>query len=159
LLRLAGWWGHNKEARFKMEKGFSPILGAEGWQLSNAPILSMAACKASMEIFDEAGMDEIVKKRDVLTGYLEFLIDELNAKSGKYSLEIITPRNKIQRGAQLSLLAHGGNPKDFFKKLSDGGVIADWREPNVIRVAPAPLYNSYEDVWRMAFVINQLMNE
>ena len=156
LPRLAGWWGHNKEVRFKMEKGFVPMQGAEGWQLSNAPVLSMAACKASLDIFDEVSMEALAIKRDALTGYLEFLIDEFNAKKLKYSLEIITPRDKKQRGAQLSLLAHGGDAKAFFKQLTESGVIADWREPNVIRVAPAPLYNSFEDVWGMVQVFEQI---
>jgi kynureninase len=156
LPRLAGWWGHDKVARFKMEKGFVPMKGAEGWQLSNAPVLSMAACKASLDIFEEAGMSALASKRDALTGYLEFLIDELNAKKGKYQLEIITPRDKKQRGAQLSLLAHGGNAKAYFNSLTEGGVISDWREPNVIRVAPAPLYNSFEDVWRMVKVMEAI---
>lgn len=156
LPRFAGWWGHTKEVRFKMEKGFVPIVGAEGWQLSNAPILSMAACKASLDIFDEVGMEALAKKRDLLTGYLEFLLDELNAKKGNYQLEIITPRNKKQRGAQLSILAHGGDARAYFNQLTKKGVISDWREPNVIRVAPAPLYNSFEDVWRMVDFMRQL---
>ena len=156
LPRLAGWWGHNKEVRFKMEKGFVPMKGAEGWQLSNAPVLSMAACKASLDIFDEVGMEALATKRDALTGYLEFLIDELNSRQGKYQLEIITPRDKKQRGAQLSLLAHGGDAKSFFNRLTKEGVIADWREPNVIRVAPAPLYNSFEDVYRLVEVMGKI---
>ncbi len=158
LPRLAGWWGHNKEARFKMEKGFVPMKGAEGWQLSNAPVLSMAACKASLDIFDEVGMEALAAKRDILTGFLEFLIEELNQSKGKYQLEIITPRDKNQRAAQLSILAHGGDPRDFFNQLTQMGVISDWREPNVIRVAPAPLYNSFEDVWQMVQVMRQLNN-
>jgi kynureninase len=156
LPRLAGWWGHNKEVRFKMEKGFVPMKGAEGWQLSNAPVLSMAACKASLDIFDEVGMEALAAKRDALTGYLEFLIDELNFKKGKYQLEIITPRDKKQRGAQLSLLAHGGDARAYFNQLTEKGVISDWREPNVIRVAPAPLYNSFEDVFQMVKVMEEL---
>ncbi len=156
LPRLAGWWGHNKEVRFKMEKGFVPMKGAEGWQLSNAPVLSMAACKASLDIFDEVGMEVLAAKRDLLTGYLEFLIDSLNSQKGKYQLEIITPRYKKQRGAQLSLLAHGGDARAYFNQLTEKGVISDWREPNVIRVAPAPLYNSFEDVWQMVKVMEEL---
>lgn len=158
LPRLAGWWGHNKEVRFKMEKGFVPMNGAEGWQLSNAPVLSMAACKASLDIFDEVSMEALATKRDKLTGFLEFLIEELNQSKGKYQLEIITPRDKNQRAAQLSILAHGGDPRDFFNQLTQMGVISDWREPNVIRVAPAPLYNSFEDVWQMVQVMRQLNN-
>ncbi len=156
LPRLAGWWGHKKEIRFKMDKHFEPMEGAEGWQLSNAPVLSMAACKASLDIFDEVGMPALVEKRDLLTGYLEFLIDDFNSRNGKFTLEIITPRDKTQRGAQLSLLAHGGDPRTFFNELTAAGVISDWREPNVIRVAPAPLYNSFQDVWEMVDTMNRM---
>lgn len=147
LLRNAGWWGHNKESRFKMEPGFDPLPGAEGWQLSNAPVLGMAAHLASLEIFDAAGMEAIGKKRDLLTAYLWFVTEEVSKiKSPNGVLEIITPSHPKQRGAQLSILltSHG---KDCFNRLTDLGVIADWREPNVIRVAPAPLYNRFEDVY------------
>ena len=139
LPRFAGWWGHDKESRFKMEKEFNAIPTAEGWQLSNAPVLSMAAYKASLDIFDEVGMKKLVEKSKQLTGYLDFIIKQLNAE-----LEIITP--KENRGCQLSIIAHGKG-KDLHNKLLQHGVIADWREPNVIRVAPVPLYNSFEDVF------------
>lgn len=147
LPRLAGWWGHNKESRFKMEPGFDPLPGAEGWQLSNAPVLGMAAHLASLEIFDAAGMEAIGRKRDLLTAYLWFVIDEVSKRISENGvLEIITPENPEKRGAQLSMLlaTHG---KECFNRLSASGVIADWREPNVIRVAPAPLYNRFEDVY------------
>lgn len=147
LPRFAGWWGHDKDARFKMEPGFKPMEGAEGWQLSNAPVLGMAAHLASLTIFDEVGMDAISKKRDDLTAYLEFVINEISATSDAVDFEIITPKDPAKRGAQLSILAHGQG-KALFDALSEKGVVADWREPNVIRIAPAPLYNSYEDVWR-----------
>lgn len=147
LPRFAGWWGHDKDARFKMEPGFKPMEGAEGWQLSNAPVLGMAAHLASLTIFDEVGMDAISKKRDDLTAYLEFVINETSATSDAVDFEIITPKDPAKRGAQLSILAHGQG-KALFDALSEKGVVADWREPNVIRIAPAPLYNSYEDVWR-----------
>lgn len=147
LPRFAGWWGHDKDARFKMEPGFKPMEGAEGWQLSNAPVLGMAAHLASLTIFDEVGMDAISKKRDDLTAYLEFVINETSATSDTVDFEIITPKDPAKRGAQLSILAHGQG-KALFDALSEKGVVADWREPNVIRIAPAPLYNSYEDVWR-----------
>ena len=147
LPRFAGWWGHDKDARFKMEPGFKPMEGAEGWQLSNAPVLGMAAHLASLTIFDEVGMDAISKKRDDLTAYLEFVINEVSATSDAVDFEIITPKDPAKRGAQLSILAHGQG-KALFDTLSEKGVVADWREPNVIRIAPAPLYNSYEDVWR-----------
>ena len=147
LPRFAGWWGHDKSVRFKMEKTFRPIPGAEGWQLSNAPVLGMAAHHAALAIFDEVGMTAISKKRDLLTGYLEFIIADISTNNTKVNFEIITPQNPAKRGAQLSILAHGQGKK-LFEALSAQGVVADWREPNVIRVAPAPLYNSFEDVYR-----------
>jgi len=146
LPRFAGWWGHDKDLRFKMEPGFQPMEGAEGWQLSNAPILGMAAHLASLTIFDEVGMKAISAKRNDLTAYLEFIIHAISSSSEKVNFEIITPTDKTKRGAQLSILAHGQG-KDLFDALSGSGVVADWREPNVIRIAPAPLYNSYEDVY------------
>ncbi len=147
LPRFAGWWGYDKDTRFKMESGFNPMRGAEGWQLSNAPILGMAAHLASLEIFDEAGMENIGEKRDLLTAYLEFVVNDISEKNkDKISFEIITPKNKNERGAQLSILLHGQG-KELFNKLTKHGVIADWREPNVIRIAPAPLYNSFVDCY------------
>jgi kynureninase len=147
LPRFAGWWGYNKESRFKMEPGFVPMPGAEGWQLSNAPILGMATHLASLEIFHEAGMDRIGGKRDMLTAFLEFIIQDVSERNKEHcTFEIITPSDKTKRGAQLSILVHGQG-KSLFDKLSDEGIIADWREPNVIRVAPAPLYNSFEDCY------------
>ena len=147
LPRFAGWWGHNKEARFLMEPGFQPMPGAEGWQLSNAPVLGMAAHLAAVDIFEEASMEVIGVKRDLMTAYLEFVIDSISERSKeKCTFELITPRDKKQRGAQLSIMALGQG-KALFDALSDLGVVADWREPNVIRVAPAPLYNSFEDCW------------
>jgi kynureninase len=147
LPRFAGWWGYNKESRFKMEPGFVPMPGAEGWQLSNAPVLGMAAHLASLEIFHEAGMDRIGGKRDLLTAFLEFIIQDVSDRNKeRCTFEIITPSDKTKRGAQLSILVHGQG-KDLFDKLSDEGVVADWREPNVIRIAPAPLYNSFEDCY------------
>lgn len=148
LPRFAGWWGYNKETRFQMQPGFVPMEGAEGWQLSNAPILGMAAHLASLDIFEEAGMDRIGEKRDEMTAYLEFVINDISIKnSDRVNFEIITPKEKEKRGAQLSILAHGQG-KSLFDALSKQGVIADWREPNVIRIAPAPLYNSFEDCYR-----------
>ncbi len=147
LPRFAGWWGYNKESRFKMEPGFVPMPGAEGWQLSNAPVLGMAAHLASLELFHEAGMERIGRKRDVLTAFLEFIIQDVSERNKEHcTFEIITPSDKTKRGAQLSILVHGQG-KSLFDKLSDEGIIADWREPNVIRVAPAPLYNSFEDCY------------
>lgn len=147
LPRFAGWWGYDKSTRFQMEPGFKPMEGAEGWQLSNAPVLSMAAHWASLEIYDEVGMERLNEKTVLLTGYLEFILDELTAKyKDQCRFEIITPREKTRRGAQLSILVHGKG-KALFDALSANGVVADWREPNVIRVAPVPLYNSFEDVY------------
>jgi len=147
LTRFAGWWGYDKSTRFMMEPGFVPMEGAEGWQLSNAPVLGMAAHWASLEIFDEVGMAKLREKSDQLTAYLEFILDELSAKYGENcSFEIITPREKHRRAAQLSILLHGKG-KEVFEAISEMGVVADWREPNVIRVAPVPLYNSFEDVY------------
>ncbi|MCR9171450.1 MAG: kynureninase [bacterium] len=148
LPRFAGWWGYDKETRFQMEPGFKPMYGAEGWQLSNAPVLGMAAHLASLDIFDEAGMDRIGAKRDVLTAYLEHVIDDISERNAdRCTFEIVTPRDITKRGAQLSILAHGQG-KALFDALTEQGVIADWREPNVIRIAPAPLYNSFEDCYR-----------
>lgn len=148
LPRFAGWWGYDKDTRFKMEPGFKPMFGAEGWQLSNAPILGMAAHLASLDIFDEAGMDRIGQKRDSMTAYLEFVIHDISERNReRCTFEIITPKDRNKRGAQLSILAHGQG-KALFDALSEQGVVADWREPNVIRVAPAPLYNSFEDCYR-----------
>lgn len=148
LPRFAGWWGHDKETRFQMKKGFAPMEGAEGWQLSNAPVLGMAAHLASLDIFDEVGIEALCTKRDQLTAYLEFIIDDISEKhKEKCTFEIITPRDKFRRGAQLSMLVHGGEARRLFDMLTEKGVIADWREPNVIRLAPVPLYNSFEDVY------------
>lgn len=159
LPRFAGWWGHNKEKRFLMEPGFNPIEGAEGWQLSNAPIIGMAAHLASLDLFEEAGMERIGKKRDQLTAYLEFLIRSVSEKeSATCKLELITPSDSRRRGSQLSLLLHGGG-KAVFDRLSAAGVIADWREPNVIRIAPAPLYNSYEDCYRFGLILAEAIRQ
>ena len=147
LPRFAGWWGHDKDVRFLMEPGFQPMQGAEGWQLSNAPVLGMAAHLASLDIFQEVGMKQLCEKRDALTAFLEFIIDSISEKHKNLcTFEIITPRDKTKRGAQLSMLVHGKG-KAIFDKLSEAGVVADWREPNVIRLAPVPLYNSFEDVY------------
>jgi kynureninase len=155
--RCAGWWGYDKSKRFKMEKGFEPILSAEGWQLSNAPVLSMAAHKASIQIFDEVGMDNLLEKSKKLTCYLEFVIEDINNLiTDPRKLEIITPKNTEWRGCQLSVVAHGRG-KDLFYSLLEEGVVADWREPNVIRMAPVPLYNSFEDIWNFGQILKKLI--
>ncbi len=156
LPRFAGWWGYNKKIRFKMEKGFEPILTAEGWQLSNAPILSMAAHKASLDIFEEAGMENLHEKRKQLTAYLHFVLNDINSRQQEKVLEIITPANDEERGCQVSMLMLKKGKK-IFDELTKQGVIADWREPNVIRIAPVPLYNSFEDVWRFGNIISSLI--
>ncbi|MBE0644468.1 MAG: kynureninase [Bacteroidetes bacterium] len=145
LPRFAGWWGHDKSSRFTMPPRFLPITGAEGWQLSNPSILPLAALRASLELFDQAGMDALRAKSELLTGYLEFLL----ARRGRSNWSIITPQDSAQRGCQLSLrVPHNG--RLLFDYLTAAHVICDWREPDVIRIAPVPLYNSFEDVWRFA---------
>lgn len=159
LPRFAGWWGHDKSTRFQMQPGFQPMEGAEGWQLSNAPVMGMAVHLASLDVFDEAGMGPLRAKSDLLTAYLEFIIDWVSEKNKtNCTLEIITPRDLKQRGAQLSMLIHGGG-KPIFDLLSEKGVIADWREPNVIRLAPVPLYNSFEDVYYFGKHLDEAIGE
>jgi kynureninase len=152
LPRFAGWWGYKKDTRFKMEKGFEAIPTAEGWQLSNAPILSMAVHKASLDIFDEAGMERLHAKRKLLSDYLLFILDDINSKLSQKILQVITPRNENEKGCQVSILMLK-NGKAVFDELTRQGVIADWREPDVIRVAPVPLYNSFEDIYRFGEMI------
>ncbi len=149
LPRFAGWWGQNKESRFRMGPEFDPIPTAEGWQLSNAPVLSMAALRASLEIFDQAGMTSLRNKSRLMTSYLEYLIQERNKTSEK-KVEIITPSEPEARGAQLSLRAGGTEGKKVFDQLLAAGIIADWRYPDVIRVAPTPLYNTFQEVYRFS---------
>jgi len=141
LPRFAGWWGNDKDARFRMEPQFQPIAGAEGWQLSNPSILSMAALCASMDIFDEVGMEKLRAKSERLTTYLEFLLEQ----KPQEGFSIITPRDPAQRGAQLSLRVTK-NGRAVCESLAHHGIICDWREPDIMRVAPVPLYNSFLDV-------------
>lgn len=143
-----GWWGQNKATRFQMGHNFQPIPTVESWQLSNPPILQLAALRASLDIFAEAGMPALREKSEKLTGYMEFLINEKNDGN----IEIVTPSDGFQRGCQLSLRAKS-NGKVLHEKLNSSGVICDWREPDVIRVAPVPLYNSYEDVWKFVQIL------
>ncbi|NRD53663.1 kynureninase [Corallococcus exiguus] len=143
LPRFEGWWGHNKATRFEMGPTFDPLPGAEGWQLSNPPIFQLAALRSSLELFDRATMAALRAKSDQLTGYLEFLLDRLPAGY----VTITTPRDLKQRGAQLSL-RFKGEPKRLLQRLSAAGIICDFREPDIIRAAPAPLYNTYLDVFR-----------
>lgn len=147
LPRFAGWWGHDKATRFRMGPHFQPIASAEGWQLSNPPILALAPILASLDIFHDAGMQRLRAKSERLTGYLEFLLRERLAQE----IEIITPAEPSRRGCQLSLRVTSASPiqgRQVFETLESNGVTCDWREPDVIRVAPAPLYNSFSDVWQ-----------
>jgi kynureninase len=143
LPRFAGWWGHDEKIRFQMGSDFHPMAGAEGWQLSNPPILALAALRASMEIFSEAGMQRLRTKSESLTGYMEFLLDR--HASPKFA--ITTPRERERRGAQLSIRIPNEGRK-LCDQLAAEGVIGDWREPDTFRVAAVPLYNSYQDVYR-----------
>ncbi len=152
LPRFAGWWNHNKETRFNMRQPFDVMKGAEGWQLSNPPILSMAAIKASLDMFDEVGMKALRNKSEKLTGYFEFLIHQMNSDS----IKIITPSNPKERGCQLSIQVKNAD-KSLHKKLTENNIITDWREPDVIRCAPVPLYNRFEDVFKMVAVLKSLL--
>lgn len=151
LPRLSGWWGHDKESRFRMEPGFRPIPGAEGWQLSNPPILSLAAIRASLDIFMEAGGMEPLREKSLrLTGYLEWLL----ARELGDAVEILTPADPRRRGCQLSLkVKSNASGRTVFEKLEAAGVTCDWREPDVIRVAPVPLYNRFEEVYSFVQIL------
>ncbi|MGB5944095.1 MAG: kynureninase [Leeuwenhoekiella sp.] len=151
--RFTGWWGHKMESRFNMRVGFDPIPGAEGWQLSNPPIMSMAPIRASLELFAEAKFKNIRAKSIKLTGYLEYLINEIKDDR----IHILTPTNPEERGCQLSIQVKHAD-RSLFDGFMASGIICDWREPDVIRVAPAPLYNSFEDVYEMAVRLRELLN-
>ncbi len=156
LPRLAGWWGYEKETRFQMKQGFHPIATAEGWQVSNAPVLSMAAHKAALDIFKEAGIEKIVEKGQLLSDFMLFILNEINKKQSEKMIEIITPLARKEKGCQVSMLMLKKG-KEIFKALSEQGVYADWREPNVIRIAPVPLYNSFEDVWNFGNIVTEIL--
>lgn len=152
LHRFAGWWGHNKERRFKMEPQFEPVIGADGWQISNLPILSLAPYLASLEMFAEVGMTKLIKKRNLLTAYLEFVLHEIDNEIDNTAFEIITPTQQSERACQLSVYLHGQG-RTLFEYLMKNGVVTDWREPNVIRLAPAPFYCSFEDMYAFGQVL------
>lgn len=156
LPRFAGWWGYDEATRFQMKKGFLPQAGADGWQLANAPILLMAAHRAALDIFDEAGLDNLRQKSIQLTGFLEFIIQSDPVL--KQSLTIITPATPAERGCQLSMLVREKG-KVIFDKISAAGVIGDWREPDVIRLSPVPLYNSFEDVYCCGQILSTTVRE
>jgi kynureninase len=152
---FAGWWGHDKAERFKMDRTFKPMPTAEAWQVSNAPVFSMAVHRVALEQFDRAGIANLRAKSEQLTAYLAFIIAEV-ARTTDTALEVITPHDLAQRGCQLSILAHG-HGKALFNRITERGVIADWREPNVIRVAPVPMYNSFEDVCRFGQILTECL--
>ncbi|ADF54075.1 kynureninase [Zunongwangia profunda] len=151
--RFEGWWGHNKDRRFLMEPEFQPEDGANAWQISNAPVLALAPYLASLQMFDEVGMDALIEKRNKIVAYLEFILHEID-KEVESSFEIITPSNQEERGTQLSVFLHGEG-KELFNYLMENGVIPDWREPNVIRLAPAPFYCSYEDMYEFGQILKR----
>ncbi|MDO6809544.1 kynureninase [Zobellia galactanivorans] len=149
--RLEGWWGTKKETRFLMKPEFEPMANADAWQLSNPPVLSLAPYLASLEMFEEVGMEALIEKRDRIVAYLEFVLHEIDKETDKATFEIITPKD---RGTQLSVFLHGQG-KSLFDYLMKNGVITDWREPNVIRLAPAPFYCSYEDMYRFGQILKK----
>ena len=151
LPRMEGWWGHSEGRRFLMEPDFQPMEGVDAWQLSNVPIISASLLRASLSIFDEVGMNTLRQKSLILTGYLEFLLNE----HCDQKLKIVTPSNPDQRGCQLSI-AFENDAKSIFDRLITSGVSCDWREPNIIRVAPVPMYNSFEEVYQFVQIINRL---
>ena len=151
LQRFAGWWGHDKKERFKMEREFKPMPTAEAWQVSNAPVLPMAVHRVALEQFDRAGMERLRAKSIQLTGYLRWLIEGISAANGSI-FNIITPSDPANNGAQLSILVNGDG-RSIFKRITERGVVCDWREPNVLRMAPVPMYNSFEDAFRFAALL------
>jgi kynureninase len=153
LVRFAGWWGHDEKTRFLMQKGFKPMEGAAGWQLSNAQIFPMAVHKASLELFDEAGMENLRSKSEQLTGYLEYVLSHFTGH-----LTVITPREKEARGCQLSIIVKEDGRK-LFDYLVENNILPDWREPDVIRMSPVPMYNSFEDIFRVGEVMKKYFNQ
>lgn len=151
--RFEGWWGHSKERRFLMEPEFQPEPDAHAWQISNAPILSLAPYLASLDMFDKVGMPALIEKRNKIVAYLEFVLHQIDEEV-ESDFEIITPSNQNERGTQLSVFLHGEG-KELFNYLMKNGVITDWREPNVIRLAPAPFYCSYEDMYEFGQILKR----
>jgi kynureninase len=159
LNRFAGWWGYKESTRFKMEKGFVPEPGADGWQISCSQVMPMALYHASLQIFESAGfMGPLRDKSKVLTAYLIYMIDQVNQAIGYEQYKVITPENENDRGTQVSIIA-SGNAKGVFEKLVANNVLGDWREPNVIRLSPVPLYNSFEDVFLTGELLLKISKE
>lgn len=157
LPQFAGWWGNDPETRFTMPRKFEPVKAASAWALSNDPVISMAALKSSLDIFEKAGIENLRIKSELLTSYLEYVIGEVNSKlKSGITLEIITPKEPALRGCQLSMIAHGLG-KDLFNSMTSAGIICDWREPNVMRAAPVPLYNSFEDVFLFGQTLENIL--
>jgi len=157
IFKLQGWWGNNEETRFKMKNDFEGSDDVDAWQLSNAPIFSMVSHKVSLDIFDEVGIKQLCEKSKLLTSYLEFIIIQESSQHEVCNLEIITPANKERRGCQLSILTKGAG-KELYDYLSQHGVFVDWREPDVIRIAPVPLYNSFEDVFMFGQILKKAIS-
>jgi kynureninase len=158
IKRFGGWWGYDKDTRFKMEQGFKPIPTAEGWQLSTPSILLYASHKAALQIFDEAGWENLQAKQRSLNNYLWFVLDELNRSSGKNVIEFITPKNTEEASCQVSMLMLKRG-KEIFEELGRQGVMVDWREPNVIRIAPVPLYNTFEEIFQFGNIVQSILNQ
>jgi kynureninase len=153
LNRFAGWWGYRQDKRFLMAPGFDAAAGADGWQVSTPPIMLLTIHKAALDIFEDAGgLIPLRQKSMLLTGYFEFLLNDINKKTGSELFRIITPKNAPERGCQLSIVCNQ-NAKETFRYLTGNGVIGDWREPNVIRLSPVPLYNSFKDVFEAVRIL------
>ena len=158
LSRFAGWWGYDQATRFKMEKGFKPMQGAEGWQLSTPSFMLYASHKVALDIFEQAGWDKIKAKRDLLKEYLWFLLNTVNDTVSDEIIEFITPANEKEKGCQVSMLMLKRG-REIFDSLEKNGVMVDWREPNVIRLAPVPLYNTFGEVWRFAELLKKIVKQ
>lgn len=158
LPRYAGWWGYDKATRFKMEKGFRPVQTAEGWQLSTPSLLLYVCHKASLDMFEDAGWKNIQTKARKLNDYLWFLLDEILAELPSKAVELITPHNYTEHGCQVSMLMLR-NGREVFDKLTKAGIITDWREPDLIRLAPVALYNTFEEVWQFANTLREILKE
>lgn len=156
LSRFAGWWGYDQATRFKMDKGFKPMKGAEGWQLSTPSFILYASHKAALEIFERAGWERIRAKRSLLNNYLWYLLKNLNDTASDKIIEFITPDSEKERGCQVSMLMLKRG-REIFNELERNGVMVDWREPDVIRLAPVPLYNSFEEVWKFADILKRIL--